>query len=228
VFFDAGYTLLKTARPESEVFTEQVFASCGIAINVKDVNANIGAMYQLYERLYEQDESFWSDDQRAVAIWKEMYMHLCSLLKLPKSAHTRIASAVFRYYLNPKSWAFFADVLPVLQKLKLRGYKLGIISNWDCSLTSIINGLNAASYFDSIIASADVRLHKPMPEIFALACERMNVCPYEAMHVGDHPTADVAGAHAAGLMPVFVNRSGKDKICDVLNISDFSQLLAVL
>ena len=53
-----------------------------------------------------------------------------------------------------------------------------------------------------IIDSGVVGVHKPSAEIFRHALEPMGVQPEQALYVGDTLRYDVAGARAAGLVPV--------------------------
>ena len=63
--------------------------------------------------------------------------------------------------------------------------------------------LGLGSLFDVVVISQSEGLTKPDPLIFTRAVERIGVAPGEAMFVGDHPEIDVAGARAAGLVPVW-------------------------
>jgi putative hydrolase of the HAD superfamily len=204
ITFDVGATLLTTADPEATIFVEEA-ARVGAHIEEPRVREQIPAMYGYYEKLYEKDDSFWSDDERATAIWYEMYEYLCKLLGIEEHAYT-IARRVHKRYLDPRSWKPFDDVLPVLDELRSRGIRMGLISNWDSSLISVITGLGLNGYFDTMISSADVGLHKPMPRIFELALERLEARPAEALHVGDHIEADVFGALAVGMNAALLDR----------------------
>ncbi|MCL1891266.1 MAG: HAD-IA family hydrolase [Coriobacteriia bacterium] len=206
VFFDVGQTLLTTAVAEGEVFSEEARRH-GVELDPAVVQSNIPKMYEYYEHLYDQDDSFWSDDERAINIWLAMYEYLCELTKVDKSKRPAIARSVHKRYFTAQSWKPFDDVVPTLKKLKERNIRMGLISNWDSSLEGIIDGLGLAPYFDVIISSAAVQLHKPMPEIFTLALERMGTTAAEAMHIGDHLTADVEGALAVGITPVLLSRN---------------------
>jgi putative hydrolase of the HAD superfamily len=62
-------------------------------------------------------------------------------------------------------------------------------------------------YLSTVISSADVGLHKPDPRIFEVACQHLGVSASEAVHVGDHHYADVAGAMAAGMTAVLIDRN---------------------
>jgi putative hydrolase of the HAD superfamily len=56
-----------------------------------------------------------------------------------------------------------------------------------------------------VLDSSVVGVSKPDPAIFELALDALGVEPADAIHVGDTPAADVAGARAAGVTPVLVD-----------------------
>jgi putative hydrolase of the HAD superfamily len=58
------------------------------------------------------------------------------------------------------------------------------------------------------VVSGEVGVGKPDPRIFDLALRLLGASPEEAVMVGDNPTRDVAGAKAAGVTAVWVNRAG--------------------
>jgi len=227
IFFDVGATLLAPAKDEGETFT-QLAAELDIVIDPDEVVAKVPLMYGLYEQLYEQDDSFWSDTVRAQAIWIEMYEYMASLLGIPKQRHRELAEVVYRHYFSAAAWTTFDDVLPTLQTLRGRGIRMGLISNWDSTLCSIIDGLGMASYFETVVASADVCLHKPMPEIFELALRRLAVNAHETLHVGDHLHADVEGAAQAGITPLLLDRAGKHTDFEGLRIQSLLEIEALL
>ena len=83
---------------------------------------------------------------------------------------------------------------------------MGLISNWDRRLTTIVSGLGLHVHIDTVVSSADVGLHKPDPRIFEMAAQRVGVSPDRAAHVGDHLYADVVGANSVGMTPVLIDR----------------------
>jgi putative hydrolase of the HAD superfamily len=207
VFFDVGNTLLTPALSEARVLVEAA-ASLGATVDLELVEQNIPRMYEHYEQLYEADNSIWADEDRAVGIWLDIYEYLCQLVGLSKLG-PKIAQASYETFLKPESWALFDDVLPTLDALKSRHVAIGLISNWDSSLADIIKGMGIDTYFDVVISSAVVGLHKPQPEIFELALREAGVSHFDALHVGDHLTADVAGAARVGITPVLIDRDNR-------------------
>lgn len=227
VFFDVGATLLTPKEDEGTTFTK-LAGDIGISIDPADVTSKVPQMYGLYEQLYEQDDSFWSDDLRARAIWIEMYEYMASLLGIAVERHRELAETVYRYYFSPGSWKPFDDVLPLLDALKARGYRMALISNWDMTLSPIIEGLGMAHYFETIISSAAVRLHKPMPEIFTLALNRLDIAAAEAVHIGDHLYADAKGAAKVGITPILLDRNNVHPQYEGHRVSSLSQVEALL
>jgi putative hydrolase of the HAD superfamily len=63
-------------------------------------------------------------------------------------------------------------------------------------------------YVDALVASEDVGVSKPEPEIFRIALKRLGVSAEESVMVGDSWPNDIQGAHAAGIRAVWFNRRG--------------------
>jgi putative hydrolase of the HAD superfamily len=206
VFFDVGQTLLDAA-PDGESFSA-IACEMGFDVTPEMVLAHTSAMYGRYNEHYSRDSSFWDDHERARSVWVDAYTLLYSLLGLGDAAG-EAARRAYDFYFNPGAWRPYGDVTDVLGELAGRGYKLGLISNWDRSLTAVIDGLGLSEIMSCIISSADVGMHKPAPAIFELALIRLGVRVGEAVHVGDHLQADVEGAMAAGLGAVLIDRYGR-------------------
>jgi putative hydrolase of the HAD superfamily len=228
VFFDVGNTLLTPALSEGEVLM-QIAADFGVSVDAALVEQNMLRVWEYYEELYEADNAIWGDEERAVGIWLAMYEYLCKLVEIPEELHAQIARKGYEVFLSPESWMLFDDALPTLSALKSRDITLGLISNWDSSLDSIINGMGLGSYFDTIISSAVVGLYKPQPEIFRLALSETGTKASEAMHVGDHPYADVGGASGVGITPVLIDRGNwYPANDDYIHVQDLRDLLPLV
>jgi putative hydrolase of the HAD superfamily len=102
----------------------------------------------------------------------------------------------------------YPDAEPALKALRAAGIALVVVSNWDVSLHDALAATGLDRLVDGAISSAEAGSAKPDGQIFDWALELAGgVAPGEAWHVGDSVEADVAGALAAGLRPVFVDRS---------------------
>ena len=115
--------------------------------------------------------------------------------------------ALFAYFADPAHWQVFPEASATLDRLKDRGLKLGVISNFDHRLYRILDGLDLTRHFDSISISSEVGYAKPRPEIFSAALGRLGVEARDAIHIGDSEHLDYAAAQAAGIAAVLVDRA---------------------
>jgi putative hydrolase of the HAD superfamily len=114
---------------------------------------------------------------------------------------------LYDLFAKAECWRLFEDTLPALDALKARGHRLGIISNWDYRLFSIVKQLGLDNYFETVIASAAVGCSKPGVKIFEAALTAMKVEPAACVHIGDSVADDYEGAQKSGLTPVLIDRS---------------------
>jgi putative hydrolase of the HAD superfamily len=101
----------------------------------------------------------------------------------------------------------YDDALPVLELLRERGLKIGMLSNSSRDLVEFVS--HHGLYADAVLTS---RLHgktKPHGSIFAAMLERLEIDPAEAVMVGDTIEDDVEGALAAGMSAVLLDREGR-------------------
>lgn len=112
-------------------------------------------------------------------------------------------------FMARSAWEVFPDVVPALEQLRADGARLAVVSNWDSRLPHVLELLDLAPYFDEFAISFFEGVEKPDPQIFHRVLERMDAEPGMALHVGDVPDLDLAGARAAGVDTVLVDRRGK-------------------
>jgi len=219
IFFDIGNTLLRPHPGVSEV-CRQVLSRMGHSEDLSKIDALMPLVDDHYEQRYREDDTFWTCEERASEVWVGMYSLLARELELDCD-HAHYGRLVYDEFGYAGRWSPYEDVLPLLKRLHDNGLRLAVISNWDSRLTSLLDDLGLAHYFELVISSADVGLHKPDPRIFKLACDRLGVAPSEVVHVGDHYYADMLGASSAGIRPVLIDRGGtyrlgsNNKICSL-------------
>lgn len=129
-----------------------------------------------------------------------------AILAAGGSQDAALAQALFDLYMHERYGALqsYPDAGPALEALSGQ-YALAIISNGNTDVVRA--GLRMP--LAQVIFAADVGLMKPDPRIFYLACERLGIEPRELLHVGDSLASDVAGAQAAGVRSVWLNRGGR-------------------
>jgi putative hydrolase of the HAD superfamily len=115
---------------------------------------------------------------------------------------------------------FFAypDAAPALAALAGRGVRLVCVSNWDISLPDVLARCGLADAFDGVVTSAGSGARKPDPAIFAAALDLAGCSADEALHVGDTLEEDVAGAGAAGISALLLDREGGGDIASLTEV----------
>jgi putative hydrolase of the HAD superfamily len=121
------------------------------------------------------------------------------------------------------------DVRRTLAELRRRGLKLGVITNGPSAMQRRkLEVLGLEKTFDATLVSEEEGVRKPDAEIFRRALSRCRVEAHEALFVGDHPVADVEGAHRAGLLAVWKQVPyWPAVIIDAPTIRDLSDILTL-
>ena len=158
------------------------------------------------------------------SIWQESFASLGrpddKLAQFATETHTDLAK---------KSYALFADVLPVLSELKRIGVPTALVTNGSSDTQrEKIDILNLEPHLDVIVVSAEHGYAKPNREIFSPVIDAVGLDPHEIWHVGDLMHMDVLGAENAGLHSVWLNRNSTEPthaINPKLTITSLNELL---
>lgn len=99
-----------------------------------------------------------------------------------------------------------ADCVPVLQALRDRGLRIGLLSNthWPRDYHErFLERDGLAELIDARLYTCEMPVMKPHPEAFRAALDALEVADAaSAVFVGDRPYDDIAGARGAGLRAV--------------------------
>lgn len=125
----------------------------------------------------------------------------------------------------------FPDAKNVIDALKKKGVKLGIVTSGTHALVKIcLDPLKVTDAFDAIVTSEDVKKAKPNAEMYQFALKKFGIEPDEAVAVED----SVAGKEAAigaGLKVVMITH-GKPPLTKegngVVNCQDWKEIGAWL
>lgn len=205
VFLDVGETLMRP-NPSWEHVYAIAFQEFDVEIDVEALRDALRTAYRHggwgFESGFEAtEEATYSRtveiDQRAIA---EL-----GIGPMPDAFFRRLGEL----FMVTGHWHIFPDVLPALEQLRSRGLVLGAVSNWVWTLPELLHSLDLVRHLDFVVPSARVGFEKPHPEIFRKALDQARVGPEEALHVGDHIDADVAGAQGVGMAAVLLDRRGR-------------------
>ncbi len=114
---------------------------------------------------------------------------------------------LYDQFARAECWRLFDDAVPTLESLQKQGFRLGMISNWDHRLFSIVEQLGLSRFFEHVTASSAVGVAKPGKKIFEAALTAMKADAAHSVHVGDSLEDDYHGASRAGLRAVLIDRA---------------------
>jgi putative hydrolase of the HAD superfamily len=203
VTLDAAGTLFAPAEPVGATYA-RIAARHGIAATPADVARRFAAAFAAAPPLAfpRGDPARRADDERAW--WAAV---VGAALGVAPATIGACVAELYAYYATPAAWCVFADVPPALAALRARGCRLAVVSNFDGRLPAVLDGLGLSPSFDAVAWSTAVGAAKPDAAIFHAALAALDVPAAAALHAGDAPDADVAGARAAGLRAVLVDRT---------------------
>jgi putative hydrolase of the HAD superfamily len=199
VLFDVDFTL---CRPGPELSPERyarIAARHGVELDVSAYEAAREAAVLNIKRHPE----FLHDD----AIWHRFTEEIFVGMGGPDAIASECATEIERGWEVSENFELYEDVLPVLDELRGRALKLGLVSNGIRDLHAFV-----AHHRLDVDAIVDSRTHgrvKPHPTIFRAALDRLGVQPEEAVMVGDSLEEDVEGARALGMRAILVDRDDR-------------------
>lgn len=112
-----------------------------------------------------------------------------------------------------KAWTAFPDAAIVLPTLKQ--YRLAVFTNGDLfQQTEKLRTAGLSDLFCRILTSSESGFAKPRPEAFLHACRQLQLDPGTCAYVGDDLDVDARGSIAAGLIGIWLDRSGLERAED--------------
>lgn len=216
VLFDLGGTLVSTTEiPE---IYRKILEAHGITRSVEEIS-------------HAQEETEKHLDIQELAVLFEEYWIRWNLQILNRLGIKQNVEALAETITD--RWWDYADVMlhpdveETLQKLRVMGLKIGIVTNGlESDYRPILQKVGLLDFFDVKVGIDSVGKMKPDRDIFLYALNELEVSPGETLFVGDELMADYEGAKEAGLTPLLVDRdnvisSNVEKIRSLKDIMNY-------
>lgn len=206
VFFDAGHTLIHTKKSVAKIYSE--FGSkFGTYIKPSIIHKSLKIAWHdmINEKLETNSLRYGINNESARRWWGEFIKRVFLYVDY-KGDIDSLCDELYNYFSLAELWTLYEDTLSTINSLRKKGYKTGIISNWDIRLENIIKELNIEKLFDYIFISCNVGYEKPDRRIFDFALKTSGFKPSEAFHIGDSLKEDIIGAKNCGITPLLICR----------------------
>jgi putative hydrolase of the HAD superfamily len=122
-------------------------------------------------------------------------------------AARELAVEMTRLWERSENFDLYDDTLPVMEQLRRRGLKLGLVSNGGREIADFV--AHHALEVDCAVASRAHGWIKPHESIFRAALELLDVEAGETVMVGDSREDDIEGAEAVGIRALLIDREGR-------------------
>lgn len=174
----------------------------GVEVSLRETEHAVRAEIREYRRLHgaARDDEGLADLRLTCAVALRD--------ALPRRAHALDPADLVPTLVEAFRFVAYPEVPEVLRELRARGHALAVVSNWDVSLHEVLESTRLRGRVDVVVASAELGAQKPDIAPFLHALELLQARPGDALHAGDSLDEDVAGARAAGVAPVLVDRRG--------------------
>ena len=198
VLFDAAETLFTTRGSVGEIY--------GSVAREFGCSAPVSAIQAAFVRQFRHSGPLSTDKEKEW--WKDVVYRVFSEVGMVRD-FDRFFDAVYDRFRDSEGWMLFPETREVLEALKGRGLKLGVVSNFDSRLYSVMRSLEILSFFDAVTISSETGYAKPHPEIFRTALRALDAPAEQTLLVGDNLEDDVLASQAIGIHAVLLDRSGR-------------------
>lgn len=227
ILFDLGQTLVDYfTRAEFPPLVEKALAAAGEALREK--GRALPQAQALRERV--------TAENREAPDWcvRPLEERLGRIFGFDPDAEPDLAEAASRAFTDVlvAPGRLYEDTLPVLEELRRRGHRMGLVSNmpWGTPPEPWAEDLEhrgIAPYLEHCVFCRDIGWRKPDRRIFVEALCRFGCAPGDALFVGDRLDWDIQGAVDAGIRALLIDRDAKAPAGSTLtSLRDLLTLLA--
>ena len=222
VFFDAGETLIHPHPSFPELFA-QICGERGVEVSAERVAEVQGRLaphlVDLAEETGVENPSLSPEDSRR--FWTFLYRRLLEELEIEDEG---MVDALYARFSDLSTYRLFDDALPTLTELADRGYRIGLISNFEEWLDEMLVELKVGHLLEPKVISGLEGIEKPDPGIYELALARAGTSPARSVHVGDSPGLDIEPSSRVGMIPILIDRWDRYPALEVRRISSLKEL----
>jgi REG-2-like HAD superfamily hydrolase len=231
VFLDAGLTLVYSEL-SLPCLCYDVGRERGLQVSMEALEEAVPRALTFLHQTQRSDPDLWSSNERVSRLWLGYYrtVYREAGVEADEATLEACTAEIYASYMAPGAWKLYPDVLPTLEKLRERGYTLGVVSDWESALIGkVLLPLGVGRYIDFMVVSGVQREAKPGSGLYREALARAGVQPHQAVHVGDNYITDVLGARSAGIEGILLDRDGnrREMALDCPRIESLQELVAL-
>lgn len=203
VFFDAIGTAIHPDPPAMIVYAE-VGKRYGSRLTPLEIKARFWKAFAAEEQADWQNQLRTSEEREA-ARWRKIVGEVLDDVTDAEACFQEL----FAHFSQPNAWRCDPDIGQVLRVLHARGYVLGMASNYDKRLHSVVAGLPELGPIEHLVISSEVGWRKPARAFFEELCRVAGCAAAEILFVGDDEANDYGGAQAVMMQAILHDPAGQ-------------------
>lgn len=205
VTFDAGGTLLRP-HPSVGAIYREVALNHGCDYPAELLDGRFRAAFHTVSK----DDSVPDPEARERDFWRQVVSETIADPNLVRPVDFKAFFAeLWETFAHASRWREFDGAREMLRELKKRGFRLGIISNWDQRLHTVLEESGLHSLFEVVVISTEARCEKPNEQIFRVAEKAFGIDRRHCLHVGDSRKHDIDGAVSAGWRALLIRQDNQ-------------------
>jgi putative hydrolase of the HAD superfamily len=216
VTFDLWETLILDEPERDETRGRLRYEGLQHVLGDQGIQLPVEALKKAYEESARRFQKVWRSNDE-VTIPEQIRLIIELATGQPMITNPEWAEAHERAYVEPIFRVppkLNEDAPALLQELRNRGYKIGLISNTGRSpgeaLRRLLQTYGILKFFNATVFSNEVLRRKPDKTIFEHAARLLGAESRDMVHVGDDPGADIWGAKQAGMRAILLEQSTSD------------------
>jgi putative hydrolase of the HAD superfamily len=198
VLFDAAETLFTTRGSVGEIYNA-VAQRYGSIATASEIQGSFTRHFPHSGPLSSTTEKQW---------WKDLVFQVFADVGMVENFDS-FFDEVYDLFRDSRGWMLFPETRQVLEELRHHNLKLGVISNFDSRVYSVLKDLGIDSLFDAVTICSEVGFAKPQPQIFRAALRSLGVTPERTLFTGDSLVDDFQAGENAGLTTYLLDRRAR-------------------
>ncbi|RMG41128.1 MAG: HAD-IIIA family hydrolase [Candidatus Dadabacteria bacterium] len=227
IFFDADDTLFSVYPSVGDIYSSCA-SEFGLKISAELINRSVLDVWQQFRDSFQRrNYNYKTTEEQEKKLWYqfiEMVFKACSEEKLPAGLSDRIYEA----FSDPASRRLKAGVKELLEELQNK-YLLGVLSNNDRRIESVIEGLGIRQHFTWVYPAFVTGYKKPSPEVYRWIEKKHGFRSDQLLHIGDSFENDYQAALNAGWHAIWLsNGNNVGQGAEVLAAGTIKDLTKIL
>ena len=212
LLFDVNGTLIDIETDEG---MDEAYRAISHFLTYQGISLRRGEVRTLYFQIMK--EQFAASREQypefdVVGVWREVLARYASdytrALDAEKLLHMPLFLAQLQRGISRKRLAAFPQTHEMLARFKM-SHQLAVVSDGQSAYgLPELRAVGLAEYFAPIVISGDYGYRKPDTRLFQTALNELQVCPEEAIYIGNDRFRDVLDARQAGMKTILFCPNG--------------------